>query len=313
MKMKAVLQTRSGPPEVLTFAEVDRPVSGDREILVRVHTATVAMGDVMLRKLPRLLLHAVGLVVGFKPKVIAGVEFAGEVVETGRSVTRFVNGDRVFGTTTGLVNGAYAEILCIPEQWKMGVVMRIPGAISYETAAAIPVGGMTALQLLRKAGARSGDRVLVYGASGSVGTYAVQLAVNMGATVTGVCSTPNLELVRSLGASSVIDYTREDLARWGETYDVVLDAVGKLPRSQAKALLAPGGRSTSVKSPTKETQDDLAQLATLAADGRLLPVIDRRYPLDQIVEAHRYVESRRKKGNVVIVMASSATYGGNPS
>lgn len=304
MKMKAVLQTRSGPPDVLTFAEVDRPLPGDREILVRVHAATVAMGDIMLRKLPRLLLHAVGLVVGFKPKNIAGVEFAGEVVETGRSVTRFSKGDRVFGTTTGLVNGAYAEFLCVPEQWKMGVVMRIPGAIPYETAAAIPVGGMTALQLLRKAGAKSGDRVLVYGASGSVGTYAVQLAVNMGATVTGVCSTPNLELVRSLGASSVIDYTREDLTRRVESYDIVFDAVGKLSRSARKALLAPGGRSISVKSPTKETLDDLARLATQAAEGTLRPVIDRRYPFDQIVEAHRYVESRRKKGNVVITVTS---------
>jgi NADPH:quinone reductase-like Zn-dependent oxidoreductase len=306
--MKAVLQTKSGPPEVLTFAEVDRPVPGDQEVLIRVHTATVAMGDVMLRKLPRLLLHAVGLVVGFKPKIIAGVEFAGEVVETGSSVTRFSKGDRVFGTTTGLVNGAYAEFLCVPEQWKMGVVMRIPGSIAYETAAAIPVGGMTALQLLRKAGAKSGQRVLVYGASGSVGTYAVQLAVNMGATVTGVCSTSNLELVRSLGASSVIDYTRTDLARLGEVFDVVLDAVGRLPRSVVKALRAPDGRATSVKSPTKETSDDLAQLATLAAEGKLRPVIDRRYPLGQIVEAHRYVESRRKRGNVVIVVTSSTAH-----
>lgn len=306
--MKAVLQTKSGPPEVLTFAEVDRPVPGDQEVLIRVHTATVAMGDVMLRKLPRLLLHAVGLVVGFKPKIIAGVEFAGEVVETGSSVTRFSKGDRVFGTTTGLVNGAYAEFLCVPEQWKMGVVMRIPGSIAYETAAAIPVGGMTALQLLRKAGAKSGQRVLVYGASGSVGTYAVQLAVNMGATVTGVCSTSNLELVRSLGASSVIDYTRTDLARLGEVFDVVLDAVGRLPRSVVKALRAPDGRATSVKSPTKETSDDLAQLATLAAEGKLRPVIDRRYPLGQIVEAHRYVESRRKRGNVLVVVTSSTAH-----
>lgn len=284
----------------MTFAEVGRPDPGDREVLVRVHFATVAMGDVMLRKLPRLLLHAVGLFVGFKPKVVAGVEFAGEVVEVGQSVARFSTGDRVFGTTTGLVNGAYAEYLCIPERWKMGVVMKIPRTISYETAAALPVGGMTALQLLRKARVKAGDRVLIYGASGSVGSYAVQIAVQMGAAVTGVSSASNLDLVRSLGASSAFDYTKDDPARWGGSYNVVFDAVGKLSRSGVRSLLVPGGRSVSVRSQTNETLEDLERLAELTAEGKLKPVIDRTYPLDQIVEAHRYVESRRKKGNVLI-------------
>lgn len=307
MRMKAVLQPRSGPPEVLTLAEVDRPVPGDRETLIRVHAATVAMGDVMLRKLPRLLLHAVGLVAGFKPKDIAGVEFAGEVVETGRSVTRFSAGERLFGTTTGLATGANAEFLCVPERWKRGVMMRIPDGITYSEAAALPVGGLTALQLLRKAGVRTGQSVLVYGASGSVGTYAVQIARSWGASVTGVCSAANLELVRSIGAEAVIDYTREDFVKRGVMYDVVFDAVGKLSRTGAKDAIARGGAYVSVKSLTKETEDDLAFLAGLAADGRIRAVIDRHFTLDQVVEAHRYVESGRKRGNVVLDVAGPGT------
>lgn len=306
MRMKAVLQPRSGPPDVLTLAEVERPVPGDREILIRVHAATVTMGDVMLRKLPRLLLHAVGLVVGFKPKIIAGVEFAGEVVETGRSVTRFSVGDRVFGTTTGLATGANAEYLCVPERWKLGVMMHIPDEIPYAEAAAIPVGGMTAVQLLRKAGVRTGQKVLVYGASGSVGSFAVQVARHWGASVTGVCSTANLDLVRSLGADTVIDYTREDFVKHGVMYDVVFDAVGKLSRSGAKRAIARGGTYVSVKSLTSETDDELALLAGLAAEGRIRAVIDRHFTLAQVVEAHRYVESGRKKGNVVIDVQGQA-------
>jgi NADPH:quinone reductase-like Zn-dependent oxidoreductase len=300
MQMKAVLQPRSGPPEVLTLAEIERPLPGDREILIRVHAATVAMGDVMLRKLPRLLLHAVGLFAGFKPKLIAGVEFAGDVVETGRSVTRFSVGDRVFGTTTGLATGANAEYLCLPERWKQGVIMKIPEGIPYAEAAALPVGGMTALQLLRRAGVRTGQKVLVYGASGSVGSYAVQLARHFGASVTGVCSAANADLVRSLGADIVIDYTREDFATRGVKYDLVFDAVGKISRSRAKDAIADGGTYASVKSLTSETEDDLAFVAGLAADGRIRAVVDRHFTLEQVVEAHRYVESCRKKGNVVI-------------
>lgn len=300
MQMKAVRQTRSGPPDVLTFTDVERPVPGDREIRIRVHAATVAMGDVMLRQLPRLLLHVVGLFAGFKPKVIAGVEFAGEVVEAGRSLTRFTVGDRVFGTTTGLATGANAEYLCVPERWKQGVIMKIPDGIAYAEAAAMPVGGMTALQLLRRAGVRTGQKVLVYGASGSVGSYAVQIARPWGASVTGVCSAANVDLVRSLGADVVIDYTREDFAKRGVKYDVVFDAVGKISRSRAKDAIARGGKYASVKSLTSETEDDLAFVAGLAADGRIRAVIDRHFTLEQIVEAHRYVESGRKKGNVVI-------------
>lgn len=310
MRMKAVLQPRSGPPEVLTIAEIERPVPGDRELLIRVHAATVAMGDVMLRTLPRLLLHAVGLVAGFKPKVVAGVEFAGEVVETGRSVTRFSVGDRLFGTTTGLATGANAEYLCVPERWKRGVMMRIPEGIPYAEAAAIPVGGMTALHFLRKAGVRSGQSVLVYGASGSVGSYAVQIARHFGASVTGVCSAANLDLVRSIGAETVIDYTREDFAKRGVAHDVVFDAVGKISRSRAKDAIARGGRYVSVRSLTSETDEALAFLAGLAADRRIRPVIDRYVTLDQIVEAHRYVESGRKRGNVVIDVQGGA---GEPS
>lgn len=300
MQMRAVLQSESGPPDVLTVAQVERPVPGDREILIRVHAATVTMGDVMLRKLPRLLMHAVGLFAGFKPKDIAGVEFAGEVVATGRSVTRFAVGDRVFGTTTGLATGANAEYLCVPERWKQGVIMKIPDGIAYAEAAAVPVGGMTALQLLRKAGVRAGQRVMVYGASGSVGTFAVQIARHLGASVTAVCSAANLELVRAIGAESAIDYTREDFVKRGVKYDVVFDAVGKLSRSKAKDAIAPGGTYVSVKSLTSETDDDLALLAGLAAEGKIRAVIDRHFTLDEVVDAHRYVESGRKKGNVVV-------------
>jgi NADPH:quinone reductase-like Zn-dependent oxidoreductase len=298
--MKAVLQPRSGSPDVLTLAEIERPVPGDRDILVRVHAATVTMGDVMLRTLPRWVLRAVGLVAGFKPKVVAGVEFAGEVVAAGPSVTRFAVGDRVFGTTTGLATGANAEYLCIPERWKHGVVMTIPAGVAYTDAAALPVGGMTALQLLRKAGVRAGQHVLVYGASGSVGSYAVQIARHLGASVTGVCSTANVDLVHSIGAESVVDYTREDVTTRGGVYDVVFDAVGKFPRAKAKALIGRGGSHISIKSMTNETADDLAFLAALAAEGRIRAVIDRHYTLEQVVDAHRYVESGRKKGNVII-------------
>ncbi|MCU0452818.1 MAG: NAD(P)-dependent alcohol dehydrogenase [Bacteroidetes bacterium] len=288
------------------MADIQMPSPGPGEILIRVHASSVTMGDVMLRKLPRALLTVVGVLVGFKPKDIAGVEFAGEVVEAGPQVTRFAQGDRVFGTTTGLTTGGNAEYLCIPERWKAGVVSKIPAGLSYEDAAVLPVGSMTATQLLDKAGVTSGDRVLIYGASGSVGTYAVQLALQIGATVTGVCSTANLELVRSLGAASVVDYAREDFAKTAMMFDVVFDAVGKISRSRAKPVMASGARYVSVKYPTKEVLEQLERNALLASKGSIKPVVDRRYSLDQIVEAHRYVESRRKKGNVVVAIGPAS-------
>jgi NADPH:quinone reductase-like Zn-dependent oxidoreductase len=241
---------------------------------------------------------------GYPNMRIPGIELAGEVEAVGRAVTSLSAGDRVFGTTTGLRYGANAEYVCVPEERKKGLVVKIPEGLSYEEVAPLTVGGMTALQLLRKAGTEEGDDVLIYGASGSVGTFAVQLAkVLWGARVTGVCSTANLELVRSLGADEVIDYTKEDFTRRDMRYDVVFDAVNKAPRSKRRAALKPDGTFQSVFTPTTEDTDDLLLLAGLVEGGRLMAHVDRRYRLEQVPEAHRYVETGRKRGNVVITVA----------
>jgi NADPH:quinone reductase-like Zn-dependent oxidoreductase len=233
-------------------------------------------------------------------KKIPGHEFAGRVEAAGKDVTQFAPGDEVFGTTTGLRYGANAEYVCVPESWRHGVVAAKPANMSYEEAAAIPIGAMTALHLLRKANIQDGQEVLVYGASGSVGTYAVQLARAFGANVTGVCSTANLEMVRSLGAARTIDYTKEDFATGGEKYDLIFDAVGKVPASRCRKALKDTGVFVTIKSMTKESTDALVFLKELAEAGKLRTVIDRRYRLEETADAHRYVEKGRKKGNVVI-------------
>ena len=298
--MKAVVCSKSGPPDVLHLKEVAKPTPKEDEVLIKVFAGTVTSGDVMLRKLHPLLYLPMRLF-GIKRKKISGHEFAGEIEETGIDVKRFKVGDRVFGTTTGLSVGANAEYVCLPEEWAKGVLAIKPANISYEEAAALPVGGMTALYILRKGNIQRGQKVLVYGASGSVGTYAVQLAKQyFGAEVTGVSSTSNQELVKSLGAEEVIDYTKADITKIGKSYDVVFDAVGKLSPAQGKELLKDNGIYLTIQTTTNEKIENLITLIELIEAGKIKPVIDRRFPLEQTAEAHRYVETGHKKGNVVI-------------
>lgn len=301
--MKAIVCTRYGSAERLQFQEVEKPVPKEGEVLIRVRAATVTAGDVALRKLPALIALPIRLI-GIQQQKIPGIEFAGEVEAVGKNVKGFRPGDQVFGTTTGLRFGANAEYVCVPAEPKTGVLAIKPLNMPYEEAAAVPVGAMTALFLLKKAAVQPGQSVLVFGASGSVGTYAVQLARHFGANVTGVCSTANLELVKSLGADTVIDYTQEDFSQTGHAYDVIFDAVGKQSASRSKGALKDGGVFLSVRSTTREKVENLIFLKELIEAGKIKPVIDRCYPLAQTVEAHRYVETGRKKGNVVIAVAA---------
>ena len=299
--MKAIVCTKSGPPDVLQLREVEKPVPKETEVLIRVHAATVTAGDVMLRKLHPLLFLPLRLF-GVRRKKIPGHEFAGEIEAIGGDVKRFKKGDQVFGTTTGLSVGANAEYVCLPEVQSTGVLAIKPGNLTYEEAAAVPVGGMTALQILSKGNIQSGQKVLIYGASGSVGSFAVQLARDFGAEVTGVCSTRNLDFVKSLGVDLVIDYTEDDFTQNGEVYEVIFDAVGKISPSQCKSSLKENGSYLSVKSSTSEKVENLIVLKDLIEAGRIKPVVDRCYPLEETAEAHKYVETGRKVGNVVITV-----------
>jgi NADPH:quinone reductase-like Zn-dependent oxidoreductase len=306
--MKAMVYTAYGPPDVLQLKNVEKPVPKDKDVLVKVYASSVTAGVLWARsgKHPdsKLFTLALRLMFGIRRprKTILGYEFSGEIESTGRDVKRFRKGDKVFGTTTGLMNGAYAEYLCTPEKWKQGVIAEKPANLSYEEAAAVPIGGMTALHILRNGAIQKGQKVLIYGASGSVGTYAVQLARHFGAQATGVCSTANLEMVMSLGAERVMDYTKEDFAGDGRIYDVVFDAVGKISRAQIKGSLKENAVYLSVTSPTSEKTEYLTYLRELIEAGKVRPVIDRRYSLEQAAEAHRYVEKGHKKGNVVIAV-----------
>ena len=300
--MKAIVCTKSGPPDVLEMREVKKPVPKEHEILIRVHAATVSRGDVILRKLHPLIILPMRLF-GIRKKKIPGHEFAGEIEATGSKVRQFKAGDQVFGTTTGLSVGANAEYVCLPEESTRGVLASKPVNCSYEESAALPVGGMTALYILQKGNIQSGQKILVYGASGSVGTYAVQLARHhYGAEVTGVCSTANIELVKSLGADQVFDYTNGDFTKNDQIYDVVFDAVGKISASQRDRLLKDHGSFLSVQTTTSENTKNLIALKELVEAGKVRAVIDRRFPLEQAAEAHRYVETGHKTGNVVLVV-----------
>lgn len=302
--MKAIVCSKTGSPDVLQLRDVEKPMPRENEVLVRVHAATVVVGDVILRKLHPLFFLPLQLF-GMKRKRIPGHEFAGEIEAVGKEVKRFRIGDQVFGTTTGLSVGANAEYVCLPEKWQAGVLATAPTNMTYEEAAAVPVGGMTALYFLRKAKIQSGQEVLIYGASGSVGTFAMQVAKYYGAKVTGVCSTANVELVKSLGADHVIDYVKEDFTKRGQTYDVIFDAVRKTSLSRSKGALKEKGVYLSVRSSTHEKVENLIFLKELMEAGKIRPVIDRYYPLEQTAEAHRYVEAGHKKGNVVINVRNS--------
>ena len=300
--MNAIVSTKSGPPEVLQLKKVDIPKPADHEVMIKVHAGTVTRGDVMLRKLNPILAIPLRLL-GIKRKKTPGHEFAGEIVETGKNVEHFKVGDQVFGTTTGSSIGANAEYICLPEKPKTGVLATKPANVSYEEAAALPVGAMTALYILQKGNIERGQKVLIYGASGSVGSFAVQIAKqHFGANVTGVSSTKNMEFVKSLGADHVIDYTKENFTETGLIYDVIFDTVGKISAAQSKKSLSENGSFLTVRSATQENAENFLFLRDLLEAGKIKPVIDKRYPLEQVAEAHRYVEGGHKRGNVVITM-----------
>jgi NADPH:quinone reductase-like Zn-dependent oxidoreductase len=322
--MKAVICTRYGPPEVLEMREVAKPSPLGNEILIKIHATTVTMGDFRIRSftVPAAVWLPARIVLGIsRPKqAILGIELAGEIEAVGTDVKRFHQGEQVFAATLK-GQGAYAEYKCLPED---GPVAAKPHNLTYEEAAAVPIGARTALHYLRRANVQRGQDVLVYGASGSVGTYAVQLAKYFGATVTAVCSTGNLQLLRSLGADAVIDYTVEDFSNNARSYDVVFDTVGKcsfaacmkslksagsylnctpaLPSIQMLRAKLTSSRKLILGEGPPETAEALEFLSGLLEAGKMRVVVDRRYTFDQMVEAHRYVDKGHKKGNVVVTV-----------
>ncbi len=331
--MKAIVWTKYGSADGLQLREIATPNPKENEVLIRVHAATVSRADTEFRglKVPLLFSIALRLYLGFiKPNriTILGTEFAGEIAATGKDVTRFRPGDQVFGYT-GLHMGTYAEYLCLPEKpaGLAGVLAEKPVNMTYEEAAAMPFGGLEALHFLRKANIQGGQKVLIVGAGGSIGTSAVQLAKHYGAEVAAVDSTGKLETLRSIGADHVIDYTREDFTKNGQTYDVIFDTIGKSPFSGSLRSLKENGaylnanpgllggirmRWASKRSSKRiipwtagySTQNMLA-LKELIEAGAIKAVIDRRYPLEQVAEAHRYVDTGQKRGNVVITVVQS--------
>ena len=330
--MKAIIYTEYGSPDVLHLAEVEKPAPQDNEILIRIHAVSINVGDIWARNfkeisprkfsMPLPLWLPARMYFGFtKPRInILGSEFAGEIDSTGKDVKRFRKGDQVFGYR-GQNMGANAEYLCMPES---GLVAIQPSNMTCEVAATVPYGALTALDLLRKANIQPGHKVLINGASGGIGSAAVQLAKYYGAEVTGVCGTPRLEFVKSLGADKVIDYTREDFTKNGETYDLIFDILGKSSFAQCRNSLNQNGCYllasfkmkqvfqmlwTSLTGGKKvicalsgEKIDDLLFVKELVETGKIKSIIDRRYPLEQAAEAHRYIETGNKKGNVILTL-----------
>jgi len=330
--MRAIVWTEYGPPDVLQLREVEKPAPKDDEVLIKIYATTVTAGDTEARnlKFPFFLGLPMRMYVGVRvPKriTILGQELAGEIEAVGKGVKRFKKGDRVFAAI-GFSFGAYAEYKCLPEDSEDGALAIKPTNMTYEEAAAVPVGGLEALHFLREANIQRGQKLLIVGAGGSIGTSAIQLARYYGAEVTAVDSTEKLEMLRSIGAGHVIDYTQEDFTQSGETYDVIFDVVGKSSYSGSVRSLKKNGRYllanprpfpivrglwTSMTSSKKvifraasRTTEDLLFLRELIEVGVMKTVIDRRYPLEQTAEAHRYVETGQKAGNVVITVAQSS-------
>ena len=322
--MRAVVYDRYGPPDVLRLEDVERPVPKEDEVLVKVHATTVNRLDCATREANRrsglALSFMSRLVFGLRrPKQrVLGTEFGGEVEAVGAAVREFAVGDKVFGSS-GLSFGAHAEFICMRESAR---IAHMPAGMTFEEAAPICDGALNALTCLKQADLRKGRRILIYGASGAIGTAGVQLARYFGADITAVCNTKNLELVKSLGADRVIDYTQEDFTRNGQTYHVIFDAVGKHSFRRCRGSLEPsgiylptdgfvnlilalvtprlGGKKVLFQIPPRQTKQDVLFLKELIEAGKYRPVIDRRYPLEDVVEATRYVETEQKTGNVVL-------------
>lgn len=322
--MKAVVATKFGSAEVLQLKEVEKPTPKDDEVLIKVHATTVTAGDSELRRFKMPILFWLPLRIYFgiiKPRInIFGQELSGKIESVGKEVTEFKKGDSVFGSTQ-LRLGAYAEYICLPSKYAITIK---PDNMSFEQAATLPTGGLNALHFIRKANIRKGEKVLIVGAAGSIGTLAVQMAKSVGAEVTGIDSTKKLELVHSIGADHVIDYIQEDFTKSGKNYDVIIDVVGKCSYARTVRSLRQNGRyilgnpslsgmiralRTSMRSNKKilfemanYKKEDVFHLKALFQSGKIKPIIDRCYPLRQVAEAHRYVDQGHKKGNVVITM-----------
>jgi NADPH:quinone reductase-like Zn-dependent oxidoreductase len=323
--MKAIVWTKYGPPDVLKLREIEKPTPKDNEVLIKIYAATVTAGDFETRssKFPVWLWFLMRMYIGLiRPKriTILGQELSGQIESIGKDVKLFKKGDQVFAHS-GFNMGAYAEYICLPEEGMMTIK---PSNMTYAEAATVPTGGLEALRFLREANIKKGQKVLINGAGGSIGTIGVQLAKYYGAEVTGVDSADKLDMLRSIGSDHVIDYTKEDFTKNSKTYDVIFDVIGKSPFSGSIKSLKPNGQYlianirpslmirglwTSIRSNkkvilgmTNQKTEDLVFLKELIESGKLRPVIDRAYPLEQTAEAHRYVENGYKKGNVVIIV-----------